>query len=151
MPPAKPSTQPFRRFWVARDFYHDVVRHALERDGWRVTHDPLKLETEGVKVLIDLGAERLIVAEREQKQIAVEVKTFIGSSDINDFHTALGQFLNYRILLFEQQPQRELFLAVPEDTWLKFFQLRFVQKVVEQFSVRILVYNPVRQEVVLWM
>jgi hypothetical protein len=24
----------------ARDFYHDVVRHALEQDGWTITHDP---------------------------------------------------------------------------------------------------------------
>jgi hypothetical protein len=64
-----------------------------------VTDDPLELELEEITVKIDLGAERLIAAERGEEKIAVEIKSFIGTSAINDFHTALGQFLNYRIML----------------------------------------------------
>ncbi|MEB3229940.1 MAG: element excision factor XisH family protein [Leptolyngbyaceae bacterium] len=43
---------------------------------------------------IDLAAETLIAAVRQQEKIAVEGKSFIASSNISDFHTALGQFLN---------------------------------------------------------
>jgi hypothetical protein len=46
---------------------------------------------------IDLAAEKLIAAEREGEKIAVEVKSFLErSSAISEFHTALGQFINYR-------------------------------------------------------
>ena len=29
---------------MARDIYHKAVRHALEQDGWTITHDPYPLQ-----------------------------------------------------------------------------------------------------------
>jgi CRISPR/Cas system-associated exonuclease Cas4 (RecB family) len=80
---------------AAKDLFHEAVRRGLEKDQWMITDDPLELEWEEVKVKIDLAAERLIAAERGGEKIAVEIKSFIGTSAISDFHTALGQFLNY--------------------------------------------------------
>jgi hypothetical protein len=73
----------------AKDFFHNAVRLALEKDNWLITHDPLSFElTEKVKVRIDLGAEKLITAEKDNQKIAVEVKSFIDNSywkhDIED-------------------------------------------------------------------
>ncbi len=79
-----------------RDIFHYAVRRALEKEQWTITDDPLELELEEVTVKIDLGAERLIAAERENEKIAVEIKSFISPSAVSDFHKALGQFLNYR-------------------------------------------------------
>jgi len=28
---------------MARDIFHDIVKNALEKEGWRITHDPLRL------------------------------------------------------------------------------------------------------------
>ncbi len=78
----------------AKDLFHDAVRRGLEKDNWHITSDPLELEWEEVKVKIDLAAEQLIAAERDRQKIAVEIKSFISTSAISDFHTALGQFLN---------------------------------------------------------
>ncbi len=81
---------------AAKDIFHEVVKKALQKDGWQITHDPLSLGVGGVNISIDLGAERLIAAEREGKKIAVEVKSFLErASAISEFHTALGQFINY--------------------------------------------------------
>ena len=55
----------------AKDIYHDLVRNALEREGWTITHDPLLLQVGGVEMSIDLGAEILIAAEKEGQKIAV--------------------------------------------------------------------------------
>lgn len=64
---------------------------------------------------IDLGAERLLAAEREGEKIAVEVKSFLAhTSAISTFHTALGQFINYRAALRQEEPNRALYLAVPD-------------------------------------
>lgn len=70
-----------------KDLFHDAVRNALEKDRWKITHDPLFLNFAQVEMFVDLGAEPLIAAEKENAQIAIEIKTFIGSSAISEFHT----------------------------------------------------------------
>lgn len=47
----------------AKDIFHNTVRLALEKDGWNITQDPLFLTpSPQVRILIDLGAEKLISA-----------------------------------------------------------------------------------------
>jgi CRISPR/Cas system-associated exonuclease Cas4 (RecB family) len=105
----------------ARDLFHQAVRNALEKEEWVITDDPLEIELEEVTLKIDLGAERLIAAEKAGEKIAVEIKTFASNSPVSDFHTALGQFLNYQIALEENDSERLLYLAVPVDAIEKFF------------------------------
>jgi XisH protein len=135
----------------AKDLFHDAVKRGLEKDRWHITNDPLELEWEEVKVKIDLAAERLIAAERDHIKIAVEIKSFIGTSAISDFHTALGQFLNYRILLEVNDPDRLLYLAVPLDAYEVFFQSRFAQTTIERYQLKLIVYEPITEELVKWI
>lgn len=134
----------------AKDLFHDAVKHALQKEQWKITHDPLNLEWEEVNVKIDLGAERLIAAERAHRKIAVEIKSFISPSAISDFHTALGQFLNYRIMLDANQSDHELYLAVPADAYSSFFQTRLAQTAIQKNQLRLLVYDPLREEIIQW-
>ncbi len=76
---------------AAKDKFHAVVRIALEKEQWKITDDPLRLEVGGTKFEIDLGAEQLLAAERGQEKIAVEIKTFLSDSPLTDYYTALGQ------------------------------------------------------------
>ncbi len=76
----------------AKDIYHETVKTALIADGWTITDDPYIIEYGGVDLYVDLGAEKLIGAQKENQKIAVEVKSFLRSSVISDFHQALGQF-----------------------------------------------------------
>lgn len=103
----------------------------------------------GVDFAIDLGAEQLIAANRNGLQIAVEIKSFLGPSLITDFHAALGQFLNYTLALEQYDPQRQLYLAVPIDAYITFFQLPFAHAALERYRVRLLVYDPIQPEVVI--
>ena len=64
----------------ARDAFHQVVKNALQKDSWQITHDPLTFNLGGVKMSIDLAAEKLIAAERQGEKIAVEVKSFLEKS-----------------------------------------------------------------------
>ena len=83
----------------ARDKFHYLVKTALENEGWIITHDPYHIVLGFVDFYIALGAERLIAAIKAGEIIAVEIKTFLASSTISEFHTAMGQFINYRIAL----------------------------------------------------
>ncbi len=79
---------------------------------------------------IDLGAEKVLAAEREGQKIAVEVKSFLQNSTISEFHTALGQFISYRTLLRDQYPEYVLYLAVPLDTYTSFFATQLAQSII---------------------
>ena len=136
---------------MAKDFYHENVRIALEKDGWLVTHDPYKIKIEEVGYEIDFGAEPLIAAEKDEIIIAVEVKSFIGPSTINEFHKAIGQFNDYSVALEIKEPQRVLFLAVPEEIWNSFFQKTIIQKSLERTRAKVVVYNPLKNELVKWI
>lgn len=100
-----------------------------------------------IEVVIDLGAEKLIGAEKGGRKIAVEIKSFLKSSAISDFHTALGQFMNYRLVLDQEEPGRDLFLAVPLTTYKDFFLLEFGQLVIERYGLKLIVYD-VKEEVI---
>ena len=135
---------------MARDTFHNAVRRALEKERWQITDDPLKLEYKGARLEIDLGAERLLAAERGEEHIAVEIKSFSGKSALHEFHTALGQYINYRRALKALAPNRKLYLAVPEDTFETFFQLPFTQEALEVDQIFVIVYDPDAEVIVLW-
>ncbi len=107
---------------MAKDRFHDVVKIALEKEDWQITDDPYEINVDDVDFEIDLAAEQLLAAEREHQKIAVEIKSFISPSNVSDFHTALGQFLNYRDALETIEPDRLLYLAVRVPIYETFFQ-----------------------------
>lgn len=135
----------------AKDKFHDLVKIALEKEGWHITHDPLTLRMEGLAdMYIDLGAEKLVAAEREGEKIAVEIKSFLGTSTISEFHTAIGQFTNYRYALQIQEPERVLYLAAPLNIYQDFFTKSFVQFVIKQSQVKLLIYDIAKGEIAKW-
>jgi hypothetical protein len=135
---------------AARDIFHDAVKQALEKVGWRITHDPLSLQIGGVEMYIDLGAEQLIAAEKEGEKIAVEIKSFVAVSAIYEFHLAIGQYRNYQLALLQEDPERVLYLAVPEDAYDRFFTLQFIQDALRYNAVRYLVYDAQAEVIVRW-
>ena len=135
----------------AKDKFHEIVINALQQQGWTITHDPYHIDLGFVDFYINLGAERLIGATRDGEKIAVEIKTFLGASTISEFHTAIGQFINYRIALEEEDAERLLYLAVPLDIYKRFFKYTFIQTVIRRNQIPLLVYDIEKQEVSQWI
>jgi len=135
----------------ARDIFHNSVKNALKKDGWTITHDPLALEFGLGSLYVDLGAERIIAAERKNEKIAVEIKSFLGGSAVSEFHTALGQYLNYRLLMQDQYPEYKLYLAIPLSVYDSFFQLLFVQNTIRQHQLKLAIYLPEEEAIAKWL
>ncbi|MEH2421653.1 MAG: XisH family protein [Nostoc sp.] len=135
---------------MAKDRFHDAVRMALEKEGWSITADPYEISVGDVDFEIDLAAE-MLAAERADEKIAVEIKSFIGRSSVSEFHTALGQFINYQFALEELEPERKLYLAVPESIHNSFFQRRFIRSVISRTQIRLLVYDEKQEVIVQWL
>ncbi len=135
---------------MAKDKYHKDVKAALIKEGWTITQDPLYVATAARTLEIDLGAERLIGAEKDGEKIAVEIKSFLGVSEIHDFYKALGQFNYYFLALRKQEPERVLFLAVPVDTYETFFQEALTLEAIDYYNLKIVVYDSDKQTIATW-
>ena len=136
---------------MARDLFHYIVRSALEKDEWIITDDPLSIRYGGVDIQIDLGAEKLLAAEKGTDKIAVEIKNFVSASKISEFHTALGQFINYRTALRLEDPNRILYLAVPSAIYNDFFNLPFTQIIVSENKLKLIIYDVDNEEIIEWI
>lgn len=135
----------------ARDFYHDVVKTALIADGWTITHDPLVLKW-GIKdFFVDLGAKRLLAADKSGQKIAVEIKSFSGASEIDDLEKALGQFILYHDILEESEPDRRLYLAIPKKVVDDLFLEPIGQLLLKRERVRLLVFDPDSEVITQWI
>lgn len=121
-----------------------------EKEGWRITHDPLSLQVGGVEMSIDLGAERLIAAEKDGVKIAVEIKSFVAVSAIDAFHLAIGQYRNDQLALLQEDPERVLYLAVPDDAYDRLFTLQCIQDALRYNEVHYLVYDVQAEVIVRW-
>lgn len=135
---------------MAKDRFHDAVKIALEKEEWTITADPYEISVGEVDFEIDLAAE-MLAAERAGEKIAVEIKSFIGRSSVSEFHTALGQFINYQFALEEFEPERNLYLAIPESIYNSFFQRRFIRSVVERTQIRLLIYDEKQEVIIEWL
>jgi hypothetical protein len=136
----------------ARDIIHRAVKDALEKDGWTITHDPLTLRYEDKRVLVDLGGERWVLgAQRQQEKIAVEIKSFIGPSILQDLEDALGQYLIYLTFLRRVESDRKLYIATSDVTYSLFAESQAIQMLLSDNHVPLLIVNPEAQEVVEWI
>ncbi len=138
---------------MAKDIFHDVVRHALEKDGWTITHDPLPIvgkEIEGPDYMIDLGAEKLIIAEKGFDKIAVEIKSFIQPSFAHEFHRALGQYLTYLDGLQILDVDRKLYLAIPLFAKEILEEHPFLIGLIRKYSVRFVIFEPKTEVILSW-
>ena len=136
---------------MARDKFHDEVKSALEKDGWEITDDPLYIKVGKIPIQIDIGAEKLIGAERNGEKIAVEIKTFGRASFITALHEAVGKYIVYRTVLKYVKSDRVLYLALPDDTYAKFGQEPIVKSIFAEYNFKILLYEPANQIITSWI
>lgn len=135
----------------AKDIYHDTVKTALTKDGWTITHDPLRLRWGSTDLYVDLGAEQLLAAEKTGRKIAIEVKSFIGSSKINDLENAFGQYALYQEILTRQEPDRVLYLAISEEAFLNVFEESLGKLFLESNRVNLVVFDYEEEVILRWI
>lgn len=135
----------------AKDLYHDSFKRALVKDGWQVTDDPLTFKWGKKDIYIDLGAEQMIAAEKRGRRIAVEIKSFISDSEVEDLKNALGQFILYHDIMLRLEPDRTLYLAVRESTYADIFEEPIGEVLLENQRVRLIVFDPRQEVIVKWI
>jgi hypothetical protein len=134
-----------------KDKYHNIVKQCLIDEGWKITDDPYYLEILTTTLEVDLGAERLIAATKENRRILIEIKSFIGLSRIADFYKALGQFNYYFLALEDDEPDRVLYLAIPEPAYLDLMREPLTQKTIDRFNLKLIIYDIAQKKITKWI
>jgi hypothetical protein len=136
---------------AAKDIIHDVVKRALLKDGWLVTHDPLTIVYEDATVFTDLGAERIIAAERSGEKIAIEIKSFVGLSALRDLEIAIGQYVLYLYLLEITEPDRRLYIAIGQEVFDTLFQRPSFQLMQTRLQLPLVVVDIEQEKILKWI
>jgi hypothetical protein len=135
----------------AKDIFHENLKKALEKDGWLITDDPLILKWGAKDLYIDIGAEKFLGAEKQDRKIAVEVKSFVGLSEVEDLKNAVGQFVLYHDVLGKVEPTRELYLAVRDVTFAAIFEEPIGKILLDNQRVRLIVFDANMEVIRQWI
>ncbi|MEO0985291.1 MAG: XisH family protein [Cyanobacteria bacterium J06639_14] len=135
----------------AKDIFHNCVKKALIKAGWTITHDPFRIRLTRKNLFVDLGAERLIAADRGTEKIAVEIKSFTHPSDIKALEDALGQFILYERLLARYAPERVLYLAISQAVYGNVFEEEAGQILLEDKLIRLFTFDPNQEVINQWV
>ena len=138
---------------AAKDKFHLNIKTALINDGWTITHDPYEIKDKSLvskSLEIDLAAEKILAAEKEKEKIAVEVKSLISDSIIYEFHSVLGQYLNYKVALETIEPERVLYIAIPEQGYKRLLREGITKLSIERFSLKLIIFDIDNQTIIEW-
>ena len=141
----------FRRLCLPAISITTVSGTPSSKDGWTITHDPLTLKWGKKDMFVDLGAERLLSAERSGDRIAVEIKTFRSLSELADLEQTLGQFVLYRGVLQRTDPDRELYVAVADQVWHDVFDEPLGRLMIEDLRLKLCVFDEQQEVIVRWI
>ncbi|WP_088243291.1 element excision factor XisH family protein [Calothrix rhizosoleniae] len=133
------------------DLYHNEVKNALVKDGWVITDDPFTIEYKGLRLYADLGAEKLLAAEKMQQKIVIEIKVFKSPSLITELEKTLGQYSIYLSLLRRINPERKLYLAIAETVYIDFFLKPAIQDILSDQQINYLIFDPNQEVIVQWI
>jgi hypothetical protein len=135
----------------AKDVFHNAVKNALIKDGWKIIDENYTLQYGEDKLYADLAAEKILVIEKQSQKIIVEVKSFLGRSFINDLENAIGQYIVYRDILSETEPQFQLYLAISSGVYESNFQKKLPQMLIKRNQVKLLIFNANTEVIEQWI
>ena len=91
-----------------------------------------------------------MTAKKEDRKIAIEVKSFVSYSNMADLENALGQYILYRNIIEELEPDRTLYLAVHEEVFATIFEESLGQMLIQKNHLKLLIFSKTEEVIVKW-
>ena len=135
----------------AKDVYHDAVKNALIKDGWRILADPYKIKYKDAELFADLAVEKPIAAEQNGRKIVVEIKSFLSPSPMRDFEIALGQYILYRNFINLTEPEYQIYLAIKDSIYENFFNRESIQDITKINQLLLIVVDMTKEKILQWI
>jgi hypothetical protein len=132
----------------AKDTYHDTVVRALEKDGWRITAQQVRLTVSRRKLWVDIEATRQDLT----LTILIEVKGLDAhASKIEALASAAGKYLVYNAILEWAEDERILYLAVPQTAYDGILNEQIGLIVRQKAELKLIVFDPLEERIIEWI
>jgi len=92
-----------------------------------------------------------VARENAERKIAVEIKSFVGRSDIDDLEKALGQYILYYDILSEREPERVLYVAIRNAVYTDLFEEPIGKLLLNKGRVKLIVFDPHTEVILKWI
>jgi hypothetical protein len=92
-----------------------------------------------------------LAAEKSGRRIAVEIKSFVGDSEVDDLEKAVGQYVLHRAILAQLEPERSVFLAVPDVILRGVFEEPLGALLRNDQAICILGFDPQTEVITRWI
>ena len=132
------------------DRHHFVVLRCLEKAGWSIIKEQeyISIGTHNDtnrRLYLDIKAQR-----NDEQLVLIEVKG-LEQSPVHELMQLLGQYLTYRMALDYLSIEIPLYMAVPEAAYENIFQHVLGQAMINRYAIPLLIFDPVREEIIQWM
>jgi hypothetical protein len=134
-----------------QDLYHDVVRDALRKDGWRITHTALQLKARAESRVGELWEGPWLIADKDERKIAVAVSSFVGHSSPADITQTWGQLALSRPHLHAMDADRVVYLAIRQATYSACFGGTEGDLLLKKEHMQLIVFDPRAEVIVQWV
>lgn len=132
----------------AKDRYHDAVIHALIKDGWAIADEQVAVILGERRLWIDIEA----VKADDRLTILIEVKGFENMpSPVDYLAEAVGKYVLYRAALDYGEITAPLFMAVPIAAYDGILSEDIGRQAIAKAGINLIVFNPVEEEIALWI
>ena len=135
----------------AQDLYHDVVRDALRKDGWRITHTALQLKARAESSAGDLWEGPWLMADKDERKVAVAVTSLVGRSNLTDIIQTWRQLALSRPRLHAMDSDRVVYLAIRQATYSACFGGTEGNHLLEKEHMQLMVFDPRAEVIVQWV
>ena len=136
---------------AVRDQIHDAVKAALIKAGWTIKDEPLTIRWDHTQLEIDLGAEKMLLAEKAEELIAVEIKSFLRSNSIPELQKAVGQYLMYREALAANDPERRIYLPTHQKVMAELLTQPQTAAFLHKYQIHLLIVDIQQEEIEQWI
>jgi hypothetical protein len=72
-------------------------------------------------------------------------------SVVNEFHTVLGQYLDYHSGIEEQEPDRMMYVAIPDKAWERILKLPFLLRMLVKYHVNTAIFDTAETKINQWI
>jgi hypothetical protein len=132
------------------DLYHDVVRDALRKDGWRITHTALQLKARAASSTEESWEGPWLIADKDERKGAVAVDSFIGRSSPADVIQTWERLGFSRPRLHALDSDRVVYLAVRQATYSACFGGTDGDLLLAKEGIQLIVFDPRAEVIVQW-
>jgi len=134
-----------------KDRIHQVVKTALAKAGWTITHDPFRIHYADVDVYADLRVEKADGERGVRRALIIEIKTFDAASAVQELEGALGQYAMYRTFLQAAAADEPIYLAISDAVYQSLFTRQSFELIVRVHQIALLIVSETDEEIVRWI